>query len=274
MSDNDFPPIEIDTTRPSAARLYHYYLTGQALVDVDKIFGERMFAMFPEVGTWARHNREFLRRSVSFMASRGIRQFLDIGAGLPTSGNTHEIARARDPRARVVYVDNNTEAVMRGLELLHGTGATDTTAVIDADLRCPDDIFDHSETRRLIDLDQPLGLLIVSVWPFVHDSDRPYQLMAQLRDRLPRGSYVAMTHASSEDASDEVARVLAAATELYKQTSDPATLRRRDDFAAFYDGLELLAPGIVHAPDWRPNGPVDMADPARPCNFAAVGYKP
>ncbi|MFI7189309.1 SAM-dependent methyltransferase [Nocardia nova] len=274
MSDNDFPSRDIDTSRPSAARMYHYYLSGQALFDVDKVFGERVFALFPHADAWARHNREFLRRAVDFMATLGIRQFLDIGAGLPTAGNTHEIARAHEPRTRVVYVDNNTEAVARWLDLLRRTDALATTAVIDADLRCPDDIFDHPETRRLIDPDQPLGLLIVGVWPFVPDSDRPYRLMAQLRDRLPRGSCVAMSHAGLDDASEDVRRGMAAAAELYKQTSDPLTLRRRDDFAAFYDGLELLNPGIVHAPDWRPSAPVDIADPARPCNFAAVGYKP
>lgn len=274
MSDNDFPARDFDASRPSAARMYHYYLSGQALFDVDKIFGEQVFAAFPHIGAWARHNRGFLGRAVGFMASRGIRQFLDIGAGLPATGSTHEIARAIAPHARVVYVDNNTEAVARGLRLFRETDALATTAFVDADVRCPDDIFDHPETRRLIDLDQPLGLLIVSVWPFVPDSDRPYRLMTQLRDRLPRGSYVAMSHAASDEASDEVARGLAAVAELYKRTSDPVTLRRRDDFAAFYDGLELLAPGIVHAPEWRPVSPVDMEDPARPCNFAAVGYKP
>ncbi|WP_227980986.1 SAM-dependent methyltransferase [Nocardia spumae] len=274
MSDNDFPSRDIDASRPSAARMYHYYLSGQALFDVDKVFGERVFAAFPHIDSWARHNREFLRRAVDFMAAGGIRQFLDIGAGLPAAGNTHDIARGRYPSARVVYVDNNTEAVARTHELLRGTGVLDVTAVIDADLRCPDDIFDHSETRRLLDLDQPLGLLMVNVWPFVADSDRPYQLMAQLRDRLPRGSYVAMSHAGPDEAAPEAAHGLAAAAELYKQTSDPVTLRRRDDFAAFYDGLELLDPGIVHAPEWRPASPVDIGDPARPCNFAAVGYKP
>ncbi|AHH20153.1 putative S-adenosyl-L-methionine dependent methyltransferase [Nocardia nova SH22a] len=274
MSDNDFPSREIDASRPSAARMYRYYLSGQAGYDTDRTFGERVRELFPEATAIARHNREFLGRAVDFMARNGIGQFLDIGAGLPAAGSTHEVARRRAPAARVVYVDNDTEAVSLGQDLLRAAGALDITAVIDADLRCPDDIFDHSETRRLIDPDQPVGLLIVSVWPFVPDSDRPYRLMAQLRDRLPRGSYVAMSHASQDEASADVARGMTAATELYKETSDPVTLRRRDDFAAFYDGLELLDPGIVHAPEWRPTAPVDMEDPARPCNFAAVGYKP
>ena len=274
MSDNIFPSRDIDASRPSAARLYRYYLSGQADCDTDQNFGERVHALFPHVTAWARHNREFLGRAVEFMVDDGIGQFLDIGAGLPIAGSTHEVARRRAPGTRVVYVDNDTEAVSFGLDMLRRTGDLDITAVVDADLRCPDDIFDHSETRRLIDPDRPIGLLIVSVWPFVPDSDRPYRLMAQLRDRLPRGSYVAMSHAGPDEASADVARGMTAAAELYKQPSDPLTLRRRDDFAAFYDGLELLDPGIVHAPEWRPTAPVDVEDPARPCNFAAVGYKP
>lgn len=282
MSDNDFlsqrdnssSAQHFDVSRPSAARMYHYYLSGQALADVDQNFADRLQTLFPHFGTWSRHNREFLFRAVDFMTACGIRQFLDIGAGLPAEVNTHDIARKRAAGARVVYADNNTEAVARTLELLRATGVQDTTTMIDADLRCPDDIFDHAETRRLIDPDQPIGMLIVGVWPFVHDSDRPYRMMSQLRDRLPRGSYVAMSHATSEGASDVVAQGMAGALELYKQTSDPGTLRRRDDFAAFYDGLELVDPGIVHAPDWRPTAPVDTTDPVRPCNFAGVGYKP
>ncbi|WP_228823985.1 SAM-dependent methyltransferase [Nocardia blacklockiae] len=271
---SEFESREIDAARPSAARMYHYYLSGEAVFDVDKIFGERVFQVFPYADTWAHHNREFLQRAVEFMVAQGIRQFLDIGSGLPTVGNTHEVARAAAPRTRVVYVDNDMEAVDRAHDLLLQQAALDRTAVVEADLRCPDLIFEHPETRRLIDFDEPLGLLIVSVWPFVPDSDRPYELMRQLRQRLPSGSYVAMSHSTLDDATPELRRRIGELVELYRSTSDPAVTRTRDDFAAFYDGLELVEPGIVYAPDWRPQRPVDQRDPARPCNFAAVGYKP
>ncbi|MBB5911347.1 hypothetical protein BJY24_000214 [Nocardia transvalensis] len=270
----DFESREGDAVRPSAARMYHYYLSGEAVSETDKAFGERVFRVYPYADTWARHNREFLQRSVRYMVGQGIRQFLDIGAGLPTAGSTHEVSRSMDRGARVVYVDNDTEAVDLAHEALLEENALGATAAVEADLRVPELILDHADTRRLIDFEEPLGLLIVSVWPFVPDSDRPYDLMAYLRNRLPSGSFVAMSHVSADDASAELKERIAAVADLYKETSDPVTVRSRDDFAAFYDGLELVEPGIVYAPDWRPEQQADPRDPARPCNFAAVGYKP
>ncbi|WP_406230277.1 SAM-dependent methyltransferase [Nocardia sp. NBC_01009] len=274
MATNDFESREIDPRVPSAARLYHYYLTGEPVFDADKLFAERVFARFSHLDTWAHHNREFLGRAARFMVEQGIRQFLDIGSGLPTGGNTHDIARESAPDARVVYVDNDLEAVNRAHDLLLQQHALDTTAIVEADLRHPDAILDHADTRRLIDFDQPVGLLIVSVWPFVAESERPLELMARLRDRLPSGSYAAMAHVSLEDVGTEIQRQMASAAELYDETSDPVTLRSRAQFAALFDGFELVEPGIVYAPDWRPDLAVDVDHPARPCNFAAVGYMP
>ena len=270
----DFAPREIDASRPSAARMYHYFLSGEAVFAIDKIFGERLFEILPFLDVWAHHNREFLRRATRFMVEQGIRQFLDIGSGLPTVGNTHEVARESAPDSRVVYVDNDLEAVNRAHDLLLHGDALDNTAVVEADLRYPDLILDHPDTRRLIDFGQPLGLLIVSVWPFVPDADQPHELMARLRDRLPSGSYAAMTHVSLDDAGPEIKQQMAAAAALYDETSDPVSLRTRAQFTALYDGLDLVEPGIAYAPDWRPDQPVDREDTARPCNFAAVGYKP
>ncbi|MEV6426269.1 SAM-dependent methyltransferase [Nocardia sp. NPDC051463] len=274
MATNDFESREIDPRVPSAARLYHYYLTGEPVFDADKLFAERVFARFSHLDTWAHHNREFLGRAARFMVEQDIRQFLDIGSGLPTGGNTHDIVREFAPGAHVVYVDNDLEAVNRAHDLLLHQHALETTAIVEADLRHPDLILDHTDTRRLIDFDQPVGLLIVSVWPFVPESERPLALMARLRDRLPSGSYAAMTHVSLEDAGTEVQRQIAAAAELYDETSDPVTLRSRAQFSALFDGFELVDPGIVYAPDWRPDLAVDIDHPARPCNFAAVGYTP
>ncbi|MBF6330776.1 SAM-dependent methyltransferase [Nocardia transvalensis] len=274
MNAPDFEPREIDASRPSAARLYHYYLSGEAVFGVDKIFAEHLYQVFPYADVWAHHNRAFLRRAVKFMVAQGIRQFLDIGSGLPTAGNTHEISRIGAPDSRVVYVDNDLEAVNRADELLRQQQVMDSVAVIEADLRDPDLILDHPDTRRLIDFDQPLGLLIVSVWPFIPDADRPQELMARLRDRLPSGSYVAMSHASMSEVGDELKRLAAEIAEMYSETSDPLTMRDRDDIAALFDGFELVEPGLVYAADWRPEEPVDPTDQGRPGNFAAVGYKP
>lgn len=274
MPDDEFEAREIDASRPSAARMYHYYLSGEAIFAVDATFGERMFELCEYLDVWAHHNRGFLQRASRFMARQGVRQFLDIGSGLPTVGNTHQVTREIAPDARVVYVDNDLEAANRAHDLLINEHLLDNTAIIEADLRYPDLIVDHPEAQRLIDFDEPLGLMIVSVWPFVPDSDQPHELMTRLLARLASGSYVAMTHVSVEEASAEAKQKIAAVADSYAETSDPITMRGRKDFAAFYVGLEIVEPGVVYATDWRPDQRVDTDDPARPCNFAAVGYKP
>ncbi|WP_308166816.1 SAM-dependent methyltransferase [Nocardia albiluteola] len=273
MIDDAFESREIDATKPSAARLYHYYLSGEAIFDIDRVFGEQVFQVLPYADVIAHHIRAFLRRSTKFMVAQGIRQFLDIGSGLPTIGNTHEVVGALAPESRVVYVDNDLEAVTRSHELLTDQGELHRAAIIEGDLRLPDVVLGHADTRRLLDFDEPIGLLIVSVWPFVPDSDRPLEIMARLRDALPAGSYVAMSQSSTSEMPAEAQQTAAEAIDIYDQTSDPVTMRSRAEFAAFYEGFELVDPGIVYLPDWRPEGPVDLEDPARPCNFAAVGYK-
>ncbi|WP_433574219.1 SAM-dependent methyltransferase [Nocardia brasiliensis] len=274
MDDDKFRAREIDTQKPSAARMYHYYITGTAIFDADRILGEKVFEQFPHAHTWAVHNRAFLARATRFMVGRGIRQFLDIGSGLPTGGNTHEVARAIAKDTRVVYVDNDLEAVGRAYQLLRAQDALNTTTIIEADLRNPEQILTHPDTRRLINEDQPVGLLLVSVLPFLPETSRPAELLARLRDHLPAGSFIAMTHVSLEDAAPDLQTRLANAAALYEQASDPVTLRSRTQFAAFFDGFELVEPGITYAPDWRPDHPVNPDDPARVCNFAAIGYKP
>jgi hypothetical protein len=276
MGDNEFEsqPREIDASRPSAARLYHYYLSGEAVFEVDRIFAERLFEIAPYADLYAHNNRNFLQRAVKYMVAQGIRQFLDIGSGLPTVGNTHEVARSALPGARVVYVDNDLEAVNRSHELLSQQGALDTTAVLDADLRRPEAILDHPTTQGLLDWEQPIGLLIISVWPFVPEEYQPRKLMATLRDRLPAGSYVAMTHATTDNVDEETLERGEEVTDLYSKTSDPLTYRSRAEFGALFDGFEFVEPGIVYAPAWHPDGPVDTEDASYLANLAAVGRKP
>lgn len=265
---------ELDVTRPTAARLYDYYLGGDAHYAVDKIFAERMFAICPYLDIACRHNREFLRRACRFLAAEcGIRQFLDIGSGIPTAGNTHHVVREFVSEAPVVYVDKDLEAVHQSHDLLAGENAVNV-AIIEGDLRAPDSILEHPDTLRLIDFNKPVGLLMTAVWMFISDGERPYELMARYRDRLASGSYVAMTHTSVERASDEVMESFAAVARFYDETSDPVTQRSSARFTAFFDGLTLVDPGIVCAPDWRPVEPVDADDPARPLVYAGVARKP
>ncbi|MET8779069.1 SAM-dependent methyltransferase [Nocardia sp. NPDC004654] len=274
MANNDFQAREVDAGKPTSARLYHYYLTGEPVYRSDQLFADRVYEELPFLHTWAVHNRAFLARAVRFMVSRGVRQFLDIGSGLPTGGNTHEIARAIVPDTRVVYVDKDLDAVARAHQLLRAENSLDITAIIEGDLLEPDRILEHPEARRLLDFAQPIGLLIVSVLPFIPDDSNPHRVVAALRDRLPTGSYFASTHVSLDDADDQTKQQIAAAAALYQATADPVQLRDRNAFTRFFDGFTVHEPpGVTYATDWLPEAPVDVGDPARPCNFAAVGQK-
>jgi hypothetical protein len=274
MSAENSKDREVDVTQPTAARLYDYYLGGAAHYDVDKVFAERIFKINPYMRVMAQNNRAFLQRACRYLAGEcGVRQFLDIGSGIPTVGNTHHIVGEIAPDARVVYVDKDLEAVNQSRDLLARENATNAS-IIEGDLRNCDSILDHPDTRRLLDFDEPVGILIVSVWTFVLEHEGPYELMARYRDRLVSGSYVVMTHPSLDEVSDEVKEIMTAVERSYDETRDPAIHRTREQFTAFFDGFTLVDPGVVYAPDWRPVEPVDLDDPARPYVLAGVGRKP
>jgi hypothetical protein len=266
-----FRAREISITKPSAARLYDWYLGGSHNYAIDKAFGARIVEIFPLVRDFARHNREFLGRAVRFCAEQGIRQFLDIGSGVPTVGNVHEVAHAIDPSIRVVYVDNDMEAVISSEQLLKGV---DTATVIAGDLFQPNSILTHPETTRLINPDEPLALLIVGVLHFVLDDRRPHELLRFYRDWLPSGSYFVASHGTVDEASPVVRAQLEGVRDAYADTANPSTIRTKAEFTRFFDGLDLVEPGVAFAVDWRSPTPVDLADPARPTWYAAVGRKP
>ncbi|WP_280461380.1 SAM-dependent methyltransferase [Nocardia carnea] len=267
----DSMPRELDTSTPTSARMYHAMLTGETFYDTDRRFMERLYDTIPIFPVWARHNRGFLARAVDYMVGNGIEQFLDVGSGLPTGGSTHEIAHAIDPDVRVVYTDIDTDAIVRAREQLVDQGVTATAAMVPGDLREPHQILHHPETVRLLDFTQPVGVLLVSILPFIPDSDRPADLVARLRDALAPGSYIAITHVSMEDAAPDTAQQVAAGAAAYRDTLDPVSLRTRAQFAEFFAGFDVVEPGISYASDWHRTAPVDTTDPARPCNFAAVG---
>ncbi|WP_067564809.1 SAM-dependent methyltransferase [Nocardia acidivorans] len=274
MSSNAFEPRPIDTHKPSPARIYHHMITGEVIFESDLPFIHRLYEEIPFYPLWARHNRRFLTRAVRYMIDSGIRQFLDIGSGLPTGGNTHEVARELAPDARVVYVDNDEEAINRARDLLRANDLLDSTVMLDADLRDPARILEHPETRRLIDFSEPVGLLLVSVLPWVPDAAEPAALLARLRTAVVPGSALAMTHVSLQDAGMEIKQQVAAGAAVFSDTSTPVTLRTREQFETFFDGWKLVEPGITYATDWHPDQPVDTTDYARPCNFAAIGTLP
>ncbi|MEV6280259.1 SAM-dependent methyltransferase [Nocardia sp. NPDC051832] len=271
MSSSDFEARPIDTHKPSSARIYHHMITGEVIFESDLPFIHRLYDEIPFYPLWAQHNRRFLARAVRYMAERGIRQFLDIGSGLPTGGNTHEVAREIVPDARVVYVDNDEEAINRARDLLRQNDILDKTTMVDADLRDPERILRHPDTQRLIDFSEPVGLLLVSVLPWVPEANAPTKLIAQLREAVVPGSHIAMTHVSLEDAGPRIKEQVAAGAAIFNGASTPVTLRSRAQFQTFFDGWAMVEPGITYATDWHPDQAVDTEDYARPCNFAAVG---
>ncbi|MFJ6671718.1 SAM-dependent methyltransferase [Actinosynnema sp. NPDC091369] len=254
MTDLDWVPADVDTERPSAARVYDYLLGGGHHFAGDRALGDLIIGRLPNAREIARSNRAFLRRAVTFMARQGVSRFLDLGSGIPTVGNVHEIAQRADPTARVVYVDHEDVAVAHSRLLLRDDERTD---VVQADLTDPDDVLSAPEVRDLLDTDEPVGLLMVAVHHFVPDHEDPAGLVARYRAALPRGGYVAISHLTADHDPEGMAEVTAAMA----ASPDPMFFRPHDRVVALFDGMELVEPGVVDAPRWRPEpGVADLVD--------------
>ncbi|HEY0639030.1 MAG TPA: SAM-dependent methyltransferase [Pseudonocardiaceae bacterium] len=261
-------PDGVDQELPSSARIYDYLLGGAHNFAADRQIAERFAAVLPGSREIARLNRAFLRRAVLFMVSSGVRQFLDLGSGIPTVGNVHEIAQRAAPESRVVYVDNEPVAVSHSALLLEGNPGA---AAVQADLTEPDAVLRHRETRRLIDFSRPLGLLAVGVLHFVPDSRDPDALLGRYRAVLAPGSLVALSHFTADTRPAEVAAMV----EVMRHTKDPVHPRSRERFTEFFAGLELVEPGVVSTALWRPDSAADLADrPERDQIHAGVGRVP
>jgi len=264
-----------DLDRPNAARIYDYLLGGAQNFRADRAAAEHVLDNYPDAALAARANRAFLRRAVAFLAGQGIDQFLDIGSGLPTVGNVHEVARGVNPRARVVYVDNDPVAVRYSRELLaeeqgEEEGAARGVAAIEADLRDPAAILGHPETRRLLDRRQPLGLLLVAVLHFIPDDEEARRAVRAVREALAPGSYVVISHATLDGLpADVIARFEA----IYRRSTTPTIARPRARIAALFEGLDVVEPGLVLTPLWHPDAARDpLADePVRAAVLAGVG---
>ncbi len=259
-------PAEFDPERPSAARVYDYYLGGASNLKVDRDFGKKVLEVLPEARDYALYNRAFLRRTVRYCAANGIRQFLDIGSGIPTVGHTHEIARQIDPVCRVVYVDNEPLAVAHSELLL-----TDNpnAAAVHADIRNPGAVLGAAETKRLLDFDEPIAVLMVALLHFVPDADDPKSLLKRYHSALAPGSYLVMSHVTDEGLNLRVG----AAAEMYRTTDRPACVRDREQITELFDGFELVEPGVVLTPQWRPDSPTESVDPSRAAALGGVGRK-
>jgi hypothetical protein len=243
-------PPNVDMTRPNPARMYDYFLGGYHNFEVDRRAADEALKVMPQIRALAQSNRAYVRRVVDFMLDEGIRQFMDIGAGIPTVGHIHQRAAERELPVHVIYVDRDPIAIAHAEMLLADVA---TAAAIHADARHPQQIFDHPETQRLIDFRQPVGMLCISVLPFIQDDEEVFALLRQFYERLAPGSYVCLSHSSVEYASDEMWRVV----EMYKHSSDPASPRHTAVIDSFFAGLELVEPGMTLAPLWRSGATMD-----------------
>jgi hypothetical protein len=239
-------PAEIDVTVPSIARVYDYYLGGKDNYPADREFADRIAARVPDVPAVLRANRAFLRRVVRALAVEyGIQQFLDIGSGLPTQDNVHQVAQRHTPGACVVYVDNDPIVLAHGRALLT---SGDRTAVVDGDLREPEAILANPNVRRLIDFDRPVAVLLLTTLFFVADEHRPNAILARLHDAMAPGSFLAVSHA-------EVRPLIQEAGDAFtREATEPGIPRTREAITGFFEGFELIAPGLVPVSAWRPDG--------------------
>jgi SAM-dependent methyltransferase len=262
-------PSHVEVLRPSVARVYDYYLGGSHNFEADRQMARKIIDMAPDTVTIARANRAFLRRAVLFCLDAGIRQFLDIGSGIPTAGNVHDITRQVDPEARVVYVDIDPVAVAHSEAILAGN---ENATVIRADLRDVESILGHPECDRLLDLDQPVAVLLVSIMHFIPDRDDPGGIVSRLADAVAPGSFLVFSQAGLDGTTPAQ---LDRAKELYARTAHELTMRSREEIAAILSPWELVEPGLTYLSRWRPESPDDVAPNAERSVFlAGVGRKP
>nr|WP_237525470.1 SAM-dependent methyltransferase [Streptomyces sp. SID4985] len=257
----------INTGQPHTARIWNYWLGGKDNYEVDRAAGDQIRQLHPGIGEYARADRLFLGRAVRHLVEEaGIRQFLDIGTGLPTADNTHEVAQRLAPDARIVYVDNDPLVLAHARALLTSTpeGRTD---YLDEDLRNIDAIFEHA--AKTLDFSEPIGLILLGVVIFIGDDEDPYGLVRQLTERLPAGSHLVLSHTITSPSMPDVDEAVA----FWNEHGTPKlTQRTPEDVTRFFDGLELLEPGVLSCSRWRPE-PGDEGEPEEVAMFGGVARK-
>ncbi|EWM16513.1 SAM-dependent methyltransferase [Kutzneria sp. 744] len=268
MGLRSWVPAEVDVTKPSAARVYDAFLGGGHNFAADREFARRAEEVLPGVTLSSRANRKFLRRVVTYAAEQGIRQFLDIGSGIPTAGNVHEIALQVSPESRTVYVDNEAVAVAHSELML---ADVPQASVIDADLRSPGEVLNHPVVRETIDFDQPVLLLMLAVLHFVPEPADLTPLIDRYRAKLSPGSMLAITHATGDHRPKEQEEGL---VNLYSKSTNTAFNRSRAQITALFGDFALIPPGAVYVPEWRPDDGEAEDHPERFLFFGGVGLKP
>jgi S-adenosyl methyltransferase len=257
----------LDLARPNAARMYDYYLGGSANVAVDRAAADELIQALPDTVFSARANRSFLGRVVRYLAEHGIDQFLDLGSGIPTVGNVHEIAHQVNPEARIAYVDIEPVAVSYAQRLLQDEKRVSITK---ADIRKPATVLNAPGVAELLDFGRPVAVLAVAILHAMSDAHRPNEFLAEYRATCVPGSALAISHLCPQTWRPQE---VTASERVYARTPTPVVYRDYDEIALFMTGYELVEPGLVLLPKWRPTEPITEADAARSNSYGAVGFK-
>jgi S-adenosyl methyltransferase len=270
MQQSDWVPDEVLLDRPNVARMWDYFLGGGHNFAVDREAAEQVIKAYPDLPLVARVTRAFLGRVVRFLIAQGVDQFLDIGAGIPTVNSVHEIARRVVPAARVAYVDIDPVAVAHSQAILRETA---NTVAVQADVRRPELIVDHPEVLRVLDWTRPIGVLAIAIFHFVPDDAEAQLIIRSLNEALPRGSFLALTHATDDRVSPENAQLV---ERIYERTAAPFHFRSKQQITQLFDNFELVEPGVVYVPQWRPETSEDLLvdQPDRTSAYAGLGRKP
>jgi SAM-dependent methyltransferase len=268
MERPDWAPEGIDLTKPSAARIYDYWLGGTHNFAVDREIARGVTSVVPDTAQIMQANRAFLHRAVGYLIGVGIRQFLDLGSGIPTLGNVHEEAQKAAADAKVVYVDIDPVAVAHSRHIL--TGNPNATA-IQGDLRNAEAVLDDPAVREMLDFSKPVAVLMMAVLHFVPDSDDPLGIVRQFRDALVPGSYLVLSHGTQDALTPEARQI---ASDMFTRTSTPFNSRTRSVVMQMFEGFDLVEPGLVWSVQWRPEHPDDVVDdPERSAAYVGVGLK-
>ena len=261
-------PSEIDAERPSAARIYDYLLGGYHNFEADRMVADRFRELLPDMPLYMQANRAFLRRVVGYLVDQGVDQFLDLGSGIPTVGNVHEAAQAINPAARVVYVDIDYVAVRQSEEILKGNA---NAIALHGDVRQPETILEHPDVRRMLDFDKPVAVLLMAILLFVTEDEDVKRTVRVLRDALAPGSYLAISHPTDDNLPQEQVEK---ARNLYAASGNPVNIRSFGQIKSFFEGLELVEPGLVYVSRWRLEGEDDLFDqPESSGYYGGVGRK-
>jgi len=255
--------------KPNAARMYDYLLGGYHNFEIDRLAAKKVLEFYPDARLASHGARAFLRRVVNFLVEQGIDQLLDIGSGMPTVGNVHEVAQKANPATRVVYVDIDPVAVAHARAMLKDNP---NATAIQADARWPDKILSHAEVKALLDFSQPVGVLLLALLHVIPDDREAHSVVRVLHDALVPGSYIAISHGTYDEAPPEAIEQM---EKMSARTPTPGKYRSRAEIQRFFEGFEVVEPGLVYLPLWHPEGPDDVLldEPERALSLGGIGHK-